>query len=237
MWLLIDIFGGKGIEQFLLDLSLYSFWKNGEQLFWFVALIILLYMVYPLIYTIVYHENTINYLNFFLCLITVFALNAYLKNYSEGFYKNVEIALCRVPVYLMGCIAAYYIYNKKKIYKSFYYICFLIGILSPYICKTGGFPGMGRRYTYIIIGIALTVSFSEILSIIKFRPLHKLLSFLGEMSLELYIVHIALRRLFMKSHYYVENCFKEYCVILLFSIIVARMIFLLSLQFKKLDNN
>lgn len=232
-WIIFDLCQGKGFTTFLTDLSLYSFWKTGKQDFWFIAFIVVMYAAYPLIYRAFLNKKDIDYHSFFLCLIVIFLLNAYIKNYNSEWYKNLEIALCRIPIFVIGCLAGFYVYYQKEPCQSFYYICFLIGITSPYICKTGGLPGMGGRYTYIVLGVALTVCFAEIFAFISCKWIHSFFGFLGEMSLELYIVHIAFRFQIHKSRFYVEGFFKEWCIVLLFSVVIAYMLHRLSMKIQR----
>lgn len=232
-WVIFDLYMGNGMVAFLTDLFLYSFWKTGKQDFWFIAFIVVMYAIYPLVYACFFQNEKINYRNVVTSLIVVFALNAYIKNSNAAWYKGLEIALCRIPIFLIGCVSGYYVYYKKTICRSFYYLCFVLGIASPYICKTGGLPGMGARYTYIVLGVALTVCFAEGFAKISWKWLHKLFRFLGEMSLELYIVHIAFRFQLWRLPFYEDGFFKEWCVIVVLSIAIAHGLHKVSMKIQR----
>lgn len=232
-WFIIDIISGKSFKRFLLDLSLYSFWKEGEELFWYVAIIILLYMLYPLIYYSLFKNGKLYWESFFLWMATTFTFNAYLKNFESEIYENIEIATCRIPVFLCGCLSGYYVYFKKNLSYSFYILCAIFALGSYYICNNEYLPILGFRYTYLIIGISLCIVFAFLLSIVPFKTIHNILKFFGDISLELYIVHIALRYFFMHSAYYVKNCFTEYLFLLIISVVVA---FILSKVSTKIKN-
>ena len=50
-WLVIDILlKRRGLRSFLSDFSTYSFWRYGERLVWYVSLILLLYLFFPLLF-------------------------------------------------------------------------------------------------------------------------------------------------------------------------------------------
>lgn len=229
IWPIVDIYmKGLGLKQVLWDLSLYSFWKTGEQLFWYVAIILFVYILYPLIYksAFEFEEGKYKFFVFFLWMAGVLAVNAYCKNSYPEVYDNIEIAICRIPVFLCGCIAGEYVFYKKNFCRSIYIAAFVLTGLSGLICKTKYFPLIGFRYTYLFIGVAICLTLSVLFSIIstKMKWICKVLGFLGTISLELYIVHIALRRLFMKSPLYVEDCFMRYCVLMLFAIGIATLL-------------
>lgn len=213
-WFIIDIIPGKGIIQFFADLTLYSFWNNGEELFWYVAAIILLYIIFPLIYWSMFRRNEPCFLAFYLWMITILGVNAYLKNFIPATYENIEIATSRIPVFLCGTLVGYYVYFKKNFPYSFYITCFLFVLGSCYICSNKYLPILGFRYTYLVIGISFSVVFAFLFDIVRSQIVHKIFRFLGGISLELYIVHIALRTFFYKSSFYVDDCFKEYLFLL-----------------------
>ena len=229
IWLAVDIcIKNKGLKQFLLDLSLYSFWKNGQKLFWYVAFILAIYAIYPLIYKSAYEfrEGRYRFLVIFIWMASDLIMNAYCKCIYPEVYKNIEIALCRVPVFLCGCLAGGYVYNNKNFCHSMYVMAFILSMSSIYICKSGGFPALGQRYTYVFLGIANCLTLSVLFSWIdsKMKAPCRLLGFLGRISFELYIVHVALICMFKKSIWYTENCFDTYCILMLITVGIAALL-------------
>lgn len=217
-----------GLKRFISDLSLYSFWHDGVSVFWYVAFIVLVYLLFPIIYRSIFGKGSCNYLAFFLWMASTIAINAYCRIYQSELYSNIEIGICRFPVFLVGTLFGCFLDGKRNFSVSFYILCFMFTLASRYICTTGFLPGLGSRYTYLFLGIAIAVTLSVLFSLIRAKWLHAFFKFFGRMSLELYIVHIGLRKLFMNSKFYVDYCMKEYLLLLVAAVIIALAIHWLS---------
>ncbi len=222
-WAIIDFYVlDLGLKRFFFDLSLYSFWKNGMRTFWYVAFILAAYCLFPFIYKSMYDSfgraKKNRYFNLFLWIATFVAFNAYLKSFNLDVYKKIEIATTRFPIFILGCFAGDAVSNKKEISVSFFILCFILAFNTPYICENTYFPVFGLRYTQLLLGIGVCVTLSVLLSIISSKWIHRVFSFLGSISLELYIVHIGLRKLFILSPYYEQYCWQGYLVLALISI-------------------
>lgn len=223
-----------GFERFLSDLSFYSFWHDELRVFWYVPFIVFMYLIFPVLYRSVFGKGKCNYLAFFLWMASTIAINAYCKIYQSDLYSNLEIAICRIPVFLVGTLFGYYLTQKRKFSISFFIICFMFTLGSRHICTNGFLPGLGSRYTYLILGISIAITLSVLFSIVRVKWIHSFFGFFGKMSLELYIVHIGLRKLFMNSSLYVDYCLKEYMVLLVISVILSFGIFWLSERIRSL---
>ncbi len=217
-----------GFKRFISDLSFYSFWHDEMQVFWYVAFIVLIYLLFPIIYRSLFGKGKCNYLAFFLWIASTIAVNAYCRIYQSELYSNIERAICRFPVFLVGVLFGSFLSEKRNFSVSFYILCFMFTLASRYICTTGFLPGLGSRYTYLFLGIAIAVTLSVLFSLIRVKWIHAFFKFFGRMSLELYIVHIGLRKLFMNSKFYVDYCLKEYLLLLVAAVIIAFAIYRLS---------
>jgi peptidoglycan/LPS O-acetylase OafA/YrhL len=235
-WAIMDFYVlDLGIKRFFFDLSLYSFWKNGMRTFWYVAFILMAYCLLPFIYKSMYDGSgkakEYRSLSLFFWIATFVIFNAYLKNFEATVYEKIEIATNRFPIFILGCFAGDAVNQKKDINVAFFILCFALAFCTPYICNNSYFPVLGLRYTQLVLGVGVCVTLSVIFSIIKVKWVHNVFSFLGSISLELYIIHIGLRRLFVLSPFYELYCWQGYLVIIILSIPLS---YLLSITAKKI---
>lgn len=234
LFVLDIVMKGYGFKRFISDLSFYSFWHDDLRVFWYVAFIVFMYLIFPIIYRSIFGKGKCNYLAFFLWMASTIAVNAYCRVYQSELYSNIEIAICRIPVFLVGVLFGSFLAEKRNFSVSFYILCFMLALASRHICTTGFLPGLGSRYTFLFIGIAIAVTLSVLFSLIRVKWIHSFFKFFGRMSLELYIVHIGLRKLFMNSKFYVDYCLKEYLLLLAAAVIIAFAIYWLSERIRAL---
>lgn len=62
-----DLLISGHVGQFIKDISLYSFWAEGNRILWFIALIIPLYIVYPGIFKIVNSDHFLIKIGLLIC--------------------------------------------------------------------------------------------------------------------------------------------------------------------------
>ena len=106
-------------------------------------------------------------------------------------FKMVNLALCRVPVFIAGCFLALYVKEKREqqwlpifcIMIAF----FLVVILEKYR-KLLIIYGIWR-YLYGILGFCITIVVSIVLYFMHGSRLSRMFSFFGKYTLELYLTH------------------------------------------------
>ena len=96
--------------EFLKDLSMYSFWAEGDRAVWFIALLIPLYLMYPLVFKVVISNH------FWLKIIFLITLTyigmMILKIEDSKAYMKIEIALTRIPIFFIGGGVGRLVYEK-----------------------------------------------------------------------------------------------------------------------------
>lgn len=100
------------IEKFLIDVFLVSFWLQGDFILWYISFIIILYLIYPVIYFLLLKKENSN-LKFLICFSFTFLLNIWLLYNAPEIYNRFEIALNRMPIFILGCWGGKWIYDKK----------------------------------------------------------------------------------------------------------------------------
>ncbi len=192
-WLIFwTIYNNRDFSYFINQATIIGY-KGGQ--FWFIHFIAICYLIYPLIYRLI--EKNKSY--FIIAFIPVyFAFLCFLSITFESFYQSYEIALVRLIPFLIGCLLAKRVYEKKAIKQTT-----VLSSLSLLLIRDSVFTFLNiknitllyqvcNRTYYTILAIStilLIIIFFELFSCPKSK---KLLESVGKISLESYIIHIIL---------------------------------------------
>lgn len=179
---------------FIRDFTLITFWNEGYRAFWFIAFIIPLYLLYPFIhkflidtkYPLLRVVSTICFI--YICL-------SYLKDFDWRIYKNLEIALTRIPIFLLGAYLGKMSYEGKDLshlFKLFIVIGGGIGLLiiGPDFDKTNW---KYFRVLTLLIGLTFPFLLALVLNFLECERLKKMFEYFGNISLELYLTHVSVK--------------------------------------------
>lgn len=167
-------------------------WNGKAELSWYVAFIMVMYAIYPLIYKLMKKLEKSKFellavaafcsLFFVLCI----ALNYFFPN-----VYGIRTALTRVPVFIIGCYLGKFVYHKCQ-YSNGLYIACIIGVIMWMILTNITDSLMVRRVCHSLLSVALCVILISIADFLKSKVnfIYKFFDFLGSMSLELYLVHM-----------------------------------------------
>ncbi len=221
-WLIL-FFKDFNFVNLITRFTLIKFWYSGDQQIWFISFILLCYLVYPFIFLMIYREdNSLNVFNW-VCLILYTVVLLYLfQRVSPELYNRYEIALTRLPVFLLGCGAGEACKNKKEMSVGIIPACIGAVIITMYLFYTNSCTGVYKRYIYIG-GIAYLLLAAFLLKLIQSEQLNRFLRFFGDRSLHLYLAHIFLRRMYAASPLYVEGSKIRYILMLLLSVLLASL--------------
>lgn len=235
---LIFILGPLGIYQlyikqitlpaFLLRLTGFQFWVNGDQQIWFLSLILVCYLFYPYIYAILYDKDHGE--NELACLLKTIIMIAAIIGFTLLFgivapdrFELFSIAFTRFPIFILGCYFGHLVCQKKSFHWSVVIIFLLMFGICYHVIDTPAIHTTYGKYWYILGGVPITFFFSWI---VPFLPsiLRKFLRFLGGMTLELYIIHLRVLGLYRTDvlpYRYVEGSKSRFFFTLLVAVIIA----------------
>lgn len=183
---------------FFKRITFYSFWFEKEHAAWFVALIIVLYLLYPFIYKLM-EDNKLTISMIVAFLICYYTLIWVFKYIDYKWYLNIEIALTRVPVYIVGAFCGKLVYNDETFddkSRLLLFVLLIYGFIFFYYQPCSLIKNL--RIPYLFIGPSLAIWISILLEIINNSTLNKQISLWGGRSLELYLSHLVLRDVFYK---------------------------------------
>ncbi len=223
------------IPNFALELSTLSyFWtKEGTYPFWYVPCILLFYALYPVLYKL-YKKNKL----YIICLIAVSIIAEILLVYINSPIITVtERTFSRIPIFLVGILLSNFVKKEKKIALPWVIVFFVILAVTMVIYPVTNLYRIHTvlvRYCYGIMAIALIIFGAFIMELIKkFKATDvfiKIFSFFGAISLEIYLVHVAIIRVL--THYNLHHL--THWSIYYSGILVTAII--LAFGFSKLSN-
>ena len=197
------------------------FFVAGERVFWFITLILALYLVFPIFYRIIEKFRLWGMLG---TVAVVVAFTFLLRAVAPGFYSMWEIALCRVPVFVVGIWAGKFVKEKKEISRNWLWLFLGLAIAfaallyyyTP-IVKTL-VPGYNDsmkpmyiffyRYCGSVVGVSLVVLLSWLCTTIRHAGRGNLFrnffEFVGMYSMEYYMIYLNINH-YMERIYKVDD--------------------------------
>ena len=225
----------SGWPTFIKRITFWFFFEKGERVFWFISLILVLYLVFPVFYRIIEKFRLGGMLG--LVAVTV-AVTFAIRHFAPGFYSYWEIALCRVPSFIVGIWAGRFVMEKKEISRHWLwlFLVILVGMSTLMYFYTpimqSFIPGYNKemeamwiwfyRYTGSFIGISLVVLNSFICTELRHRGRANLLrnffEFVGMYSLEYYMIYLNINH-YLERIYEVEP--RHECILYFGSFLVS----------------
>lgn len=195
------ILSSTNIKQVLFDLTGISFWLGETKEGWYVHFAMALYLIYPVIFKIIKwaeEKKALLPITALSCA-AVIAFCFVSDKKLPDFYSTYEIAIARIPAFLVGCCLGSLVYNKKPITKKMYFAAAL-GIIIWFAVKATHKPLIYERFSHILLSLTICLFIVILTELIPLKPLVKCLEFFGGISLETYLVHLALLRA-VKANY------------------------------------
>lgn len=182
-------------------LSLVQFWISKDSQVWFASLIMALYLLYPYIYFFLFEKKNDKSILLRTIGLLAFSVIVTVGIYMEApeVYENLSRALPRLAVFVTGCYAGKYVYEKKHIsvwIPIVSWLLFLVALAASW--KMGLRGSLVFRYVYWIGGVAFAF-FLAVFFCYMPRWFNKIWSCLGAISLEQYFTHVVLRRVLKET--------------------------------------
>ena len=173
---------------FLRNVTLLSYWQSGYPVYWFIAAILVFYLVYPLLYRLVKSENRLAEA---LLLAGAFGA-AWLLYQNQPLFYRISGFVFRIPVFLVGCYLAPMVKDGRPLRTV---PTLLVTLTVAAVCLWlwavwNAQYWYLRMYLFLPMSIALILFGSIVLSLLPAdNPLERVLLYLGGMTLEIYLVH------------------------------------------------
>ncbi len=233
-WIYTCIVKNDSVLQFISKFTLLDFFISGDQQIWFVSAIFLFYVIYPYIYGFLFKAKFLNEISRLLILLAVVALVTISLMYIyPDYYSKIEIALTRLPVFIIGSYFGKLVYEKKSLPGYVYIICVVLILTSFVVLNLAVLSGPFKRWFYMVGGIPLTLVLPGILNVLRCKPINKFFSFFGGISLNLYVSHVVVIRVYKLLPFGDVKRLYIYLILLAISILVGWLAELLIKQITK----
>ena len=210
------------LSDFIMRLFTIRFWAVGDQQIWFISFILLCYFLYPYIFYCVFSGSGKEKFSMICLTILTIVLTFSVRQEYPAIYEHVEIAITRFPAFLLGCFLGKYVYEKKS-FSILWWFAWIASFLFCFsILELDILHNIYRRYFYLLGGISITFLFAGLANGLP-QFVKACFRFLGNHSLELYLIHIILIRLYKKNFpfQYAAGSARKYLLLLGIVICIA----------------
>lgn len=176
------------------SVTFFGYWL-GANVIWYIPFILAMYLVYPLLFRIQTKRPAVMYLLLILSFVLSFVAETMVLD------VNLLRGISRIPVFILGCILAPYIEEKREV--PGWIIPITVGITVLMALPWYGMQAERRYYfcyyyffrSFLFLGYAfvavILVSFlAEWFSQhVHFHGLYRCIAFCGAISLEIYLLY------------------------------------------------
>lgn len=214
-YLIYEFFIEKySLLRLFLKVTSLDFWFNGNYIgAWYVAFSLVLYLLFPIFYKCVNRKRLLfSSINTLVLIFTLIAVNILIEYYFPLKYSQIEIALRHSPIFIVGIyIARFSLGNISKKTIALYWcgVVFIILILKLLTLKygewiSGSYYSDMKQLFYLPL---ISMIFSLLYKFNLENILMKGFRWMGQYSLEIYILHIVVYRfaVSLTGYQYFEN--------------------------------
>ncbi len=169
----------------------WDFWLHDEGTFWYIPAIMMLYLWAPLYMRLIQRSPSWRWLPVMMMVWCICVQWVIPIHKAVG---HIEIFWSRLPIFFLGINCGEWVRTEKKMEKGAWGLLILTFLATASACiyleqvRHGRFPLFAERMIYIPLTISLLLLLAEVF---RHTPswLNRGTSFLGTISLELYLIH------------------------------------------------
>lgn len=206
-WGWLDLYlGGKGMMMFLKDLSFVTLFTSGTKLFWYIFLCLACYLIFPMVFRLFEKRGSrqgecmVMAGVFAVCTAFVFLSRSHLKS----LYPVINLLVLRVPFFFLGVWLGKMAWEERS-WPVWAVADFMLLSLVMVIHLQG--DSIWGRYALALLNCSICLLAMMALDATKVTgfPLRDWLTdglcWCGRHSLELYLIHVAIRKVMKKYGY------------------------------------
>lgn len=211
-----------GVRRCIYDFSMISFWTEGVRSFWFIAVIAVLYLIYPLLYRLYSVDNPRRKLWFPLSILAMMLLFSLCYHQFPDFFDNTEVGLLRAPLFMFGAYYGEKVYADER-FSLWDKLLLLIAValraiaVVLYLQDNSMTQYVYSRLLFGLWSIPVLVFLAGLLSKLPLKRFMAFLRKVGGLSLELYITHVSIWNLLNACNR--ANSPRNFCFLIILAII------------------
>ena len=223
--------GGLGFGRVIKDFFFVTFFTDGVHTLWFIGLICVLYLLYPLFHRLL-ADSKYSFIWFILLLVLSYMIPQHLYVAARPFYRNTQIAITRFCIFIIGCYMGKFIKKGSSIPYIGVIVLFAVSFYINFYACVHDFPSRDNRYTDVIFALGLLPVGCAFLNLFReSNILMRFLRFVGSYSLELYLTHVTLRNLMKPLGFHAYDPV-QFGIMLLLSMVLSYFIHKIKLNKK-----
>lgn len=212
-----------------------NFWTGESEPidFWYISVILVLYLLYPLIFKFIFRQSAkskmpqekAELIRMIILAVSSFALSLIIFFCFPQAYLVVDRALSRLTVFIIGAYIGKLVKEKKPFHESLLIISLIViaGAFPLYVDPS--LTGVWWRYYGSLTGIALVFVLSQLFTLLSTIRFDRVFAFLGAFSLEIYLLSLIGRKIYINTPWYTDGyAFLHYVIAMLISIFVAWLV-------------
>lgn len=191
-------FKERGIFYLLADLSLVTTFSSFNRQSWYVAMILIMYFIFPIIYYLRNQEDR----NIIYLLLFMIVFPWLVQIIDISLFNKVQIMLTRIPVFILGVYCGKYVYESRKMGYIFplgiSFLVFLTHIIFLYQKAHGIKTTVIVRYEKALLILLFLVLLTYLLEKFSWNKLKNFFIWFSPITFELYLTHVEIRRVFSR---------------------------------------
>lgn len=201
-WYWFDmVFSGEPALRMWQDLAFVTFFTEGVRWFWYIGAILAGYLIYPAVFVLADRcaRAAAWFIFLSLCVfVTLYAVQ--MREQAPELFADINIVLLRIPPFLAGCFYGRASYEKR----SGYWLWIPLAAVS--VVFAGQVPDAESpvyvRYALAAANISVCACAAALFDRIPENALPvRVVGWFGTHSLELYLTHVAIRRIMNELGY------------------------------------
>ena len=191
-----------------------DFFIDDDFSHWFIIFILLMYLIFPILYKILFveieYEKTYLFIITLILTVVIYVALSFVINSDTKEPYWIELFLSRMSIFLWGIVAGYFVKNNFKInfVKTMIYLILTIIVgFSLIYYKVGIFASLTfTRCLYAPMAIALCIILSQLLTLLKDNGFIKqILAYIGKYTLEIYLLYEKVEGLILEEFRKFDN--------------------------------
>ena len=176
------------LKEYLIYVNLGGVFVYGESYFWYFSLLIVLYFLYPLGWKLIHRFNNGWLIGSFFILIWTLIL---VGISNSDFFIRAEIALTRIPAFIIGCMFGKYVKDNKQ-YKEILNVLCMMLVIPLIIIYNSSLPTLLHRYIGTICSVTIIIAISGLSLHTRLNRVPKaFFEIIGQYSMEIYLLYSA----------------------------------------------